>query len=532
LSPTVAVLALAVLAIPVSAQTIRGVTVDATTQLPIADVLVTLLDGTGRDLGVRTRSNATGSFLLLLKDPGRYRVMATRIGFQPLVSVLPSLKAADLASVRMPMTVLAQELAKMVTIERRHLTLTELMSPLGFDVRQAKAFGRYLDSAQLNAHQFDTMQNLIESHVYPNLAMMRIGPNSEPVVAMTGCGIRKPLRAPEAGWENVKVFLDGRLMNLESTMRIGSQAAIEGSIKAFSLIQTLPANTLYGVEIYGLNQGPPPSLGGRFDDRGCAIAVWTKAYAERVAMHEAERATPGLEARVVWGILLDAETHAPVTTAEVALQVGASRSLGGEASARTDSSGRFLLRTNVTLPLRIAVRRSGYLSVATATFTVDATEVVAVELAMSRAHKPTAPLTIIARDHPVSVALTSFAGFELRRQRTKTGVFLLQHEIAQRGAISILDLLGSVTGVTVRAAAGEPSVRFVSRAADNPAAAEGCVPAFVVDGARLDGTLAELVKATPVGSVRGVEIYLAAADVPPEFAKLAEGCGAVFIWKG
>jgi hypothetical protein len=515
------------------AQTIRGVTFDAITQLPIPDAIVALLDSAGRDVGIRTRSSTAGSFVLVAHTPGRYRVMATRIGYQPLVSVMPPLKTADLASVRMPMVVLAQQLSKVEIVARRRLTLTDLMSPLGFDVRRAKGFGRTLDSAQLNGQQLNTVQNMLESHIYPNVGVKRVGADSLPIVTITGCEIN-----------TVDVFLDGRRMNLggPDAMIIGHTAnplvrlappPVPGLIKAFSFIEALPANTLYGIEIYNRFQLPPPSLGGSIGalDR-CALVVWTKAFAERVAAREAAKTVPGMDTRVVWGTITDSDTHVPIRDADVALQTGASRSLGGTASARSDAAGHFLLRASTVQPLQISVKRSGYPSMATASFTVEASEVVAVELAMSHTRTPPAPLTIIARDQPVSVALTSFAGFELRRQRTKSGVFFLQHEIARHGAVSLLDLLGSVAGVTVTAAGSSPSVRFVRRLGDNPVSVEGCAPAFVVDGARFAGALADLVTSTPVVSVRGVEIYPIAADVPPEFAKLVEGCGAVLIWKG
>jgi hypothetical protein len=521
------------LALPnAGAQTIRGVAFDAATQVPILDAIITLLDSAGREMGIRTRSSANGSFVLVPRDPGRYRVLATRIGYQPLVTIVPSLKAADLASVRMPMAVLAQPLAKVEVVARRRLTLTDLMSPLGFDVRHGKGLGRTLDSAQLNAQQLNTVQNLLESHFYPNIGVMRIGPDSSPVVTITGCELN-----------TTDVFLDGRLMSLgpESNL-IGrppkpgssrSNQTVQGAIKAFAFIAAMPANTLYGVEIYNRFQLPPPSLGGGIGvlDR-CAFVVWTKAFAERTAAREAARAVPGMDARIVWGTITDRDTHAPVAQAEVALQGETGRLPGIDASVRSDTAGHFLLRTSAAVPVRIAVRRNGYASFETPSFTLDATEVVAVELGISRTHQSAAPLSIIARDHPLSVALTSFAGFELRRLRTKSGVFFLQQEIAQLGAANMLDVLRGISGVTVTSVGTEPSVRFVGRAGAEPASVDQCSPAFVVDGIRFEGALSDLLKTIPVARVLGIEVYPIAAEVPPEFAKLAEGCGAVLIWKG
>jgi hypothetical protein len=516
------------------AQTIRGVTIDATTQLPISDVIVALLDSAGRDLAVRTRSNTNGTFVLLPKDPGRYRVMATRIGYQPMVTVLPSLKVAEVASVRITMATLAQVLPKVDVVERRRLTLSDLMSPLGFDLRRSKGLGHTLDSAQLNAEHLSTMQDMLDSHILPTVKIKGFGPDSAPVATILGCETNQ-----------VDIFLDGMLMSFgrdsivaprygmvpKPRMRL-TNPSIDGAIKGFAFIKSLPANTLYGIEVYNRFELPPPSLGGIIGvlDR-CALVVWTKGYAERVAAAEAARASPGMETRIVWGTVIDPDTHTPVSDAELVLHGEAGQPIGGAGSVRSDGAGHFVLRANAVVPVRISVKRSGYQSIATSSFPVKAGEVVGVELAISRTRQQSAPLTIIARDLPVSVALTSFAGFGLRRQRAKNGVFLLQHDIAQRGARSILDLLGGIPGVTVTTA-GAPSVRFSSRVGAEPRSAAGCTPVFVVDGARLEGAPAEVEKMNPIGRVRGIEIYPAMADVPPEFSKLVEECGAVLIWTG
>jgi len=78
-----AIIACAVLAGPVVAQTVRGTVTNA--GQPISGVLLTLLD-TSAHIAARALSNVEGQYVLVAPSSGRYRVYSLRIGYRPTTS--------------------------------------------------------------------------------------------------------------------------------------------------------------------------------------------------------------------------------------------------------------------------------------------------------------------------------------------------------------------------------------------------------------------------------------------------------------
>jgi hypothetical protein len=72
-------------AIPSSAQSVRLSIIDATRDVPLGGVIVTLVDDAGRSV-VEGLVSGAGQRLLAAPVPGRYRVRVRRVGFKPYVS--------------------------------------------------------------------------------------------------------------------------------------------------------------------------------------------------------------------------------------------------------------------------------------------------------------------------------------------------------------------------------------------------------------------------------------------------------------
>ncbi len=79
------VLAALAAALPAGAQTVVGRALDRETQQPIPDASVALVDAEG-DAVATGRSGADGRFRLTARQPGDYRVTASRIGYRTLLS--------------------------------------------------------------------------------------------------------------------------------------------------------------------------------------------------------------------------------------------------------------------------------------------------------------------------------------------------------------------------------------------------------------------------------------------------------------
>jgi hypothetical protein len=92
------------LVLPLSAQVLTGVVVDASTRRPLPAVLVTLVDAEGRDR-VRFLVDSDGAFQFLLPTPGVYSVRAERLGAD--TKTLPGIAVGvgDTVAVRIPTTV-------------------------------------------------------------------------------------------------------------------------------------------------------------------------------------------------------------------------------------------------------------------------------------------------------------------------------------------------------------------------------------------------------------------------------------------
>lgn len=268
-------------AAPLTAQTIRGVVVDDSTKRPIEGAAVTLLDDKGVDLlRPAVRTDTAGRFVLHAGKQDTYRVKAIRIGYQPVMSGTIKLTEAQMVTLQLQMTVQPQRITAIQVTEKRRLSLAELMSPTGYDLRRSKNVGKFLDSATLAQYGRAPVRSALDDrHTSFGLQLSRDSrEGSEVLQIMNGLTPCYP-----------EVYLDGTWIS--APMGIGQAGAVNGSANALARLNILGADQVYGVEVYRRNQIPPPSLAGEFgtnskmNAKACGvIAVWTTAFAKRAAV--------------------------------------------------------------------------------------------------------------------------------------------------------------------------------------------------------------------------------------------------------
>lgn len=193
-----------------------------------------------------------------------------------------------------------------------------------------------------------------------------------------------------------------------------------------------------------------------------------------------------------------------------------------DASAETDSLGRFSLRLTRTDSTTVTIRRLGFASV---TFTMATDSLALNDLDIQ--------LDAVARAMPgVDVKESRYArvptieNFEARRRdKAGLGFFLGRDEIRQRDGAQLSSLLSQAKGVTVvRGRNGRNILRFARWSSKGTS----CAPHTWLDGALVKDFEIDDVRAS---DVEAVELYPNAASAPPEFDTGARfACGIVAIW--
>jgi hypothetical protein len=538
-----ALVAISLSAASLGAQTIRGTVVDESSKLPVASVLVTVLDDAGKEILPGARSDSLGNFVLHAARAGRWRVKAIRIGYSPMVSDDVSLSIGGLAVVRLRMTTVAQQLVPVLIVEQRQLSANELMSAAGFDLRRSRGLGKFLGEERLAEMGLDGTREILGSHFQPTLFVL-----TDPVLGEV-LRIREGARAcaPE-------VFLDGRLLatapkprgivngappvtqldSLRAQMRLDSDSARVGFDQQFALttLSSLTADRLHGIEVYRSYEVPPASLGGWFgmtksSTNACGtVAVWTKAGA-RSLVTSRSTSVRGQALQVVMGTLLDNETGAPLAGRPVTLLSESKDEIGKPVV--TDERGDFAMRTTRAGEFRLKAGGDGYLESTTPSFLVSANELVLVKLFVSAREGVLAPIGVAARIRPQQIGPSSIAGFTYRRERGQSGRFFRAVDIERGGARSLADVLRGVNGVTIVDTPAPGTVVFRGGTLGTRENDARCTPVYYLDGRAVTGDDRSTMSSLPADRIFGVEVYLSAADIPAPYTDVV-GCGLVVVW--
>jgi hypothetical protein len=492
------VVCLAVSALQASAQTVKGIVIESSGR-PIQDAIVSLLDPAGAEVVGGVRTDREGVFLLHVANAGRYRVKAIRVGFAPVTGPELALGAAESVSLELVMSKTIQALAPVRIIERRPLTLTELMSTSGFDLRRTKGSGSFLTAGELA--DLGEFANITRTSKFAGLTL-RPGSDRMDVLELRRAG----------GFCRPDFYLDGMIIS----------NGVAGPERAMLTLGALQMDHLYGVEMHR-GDALPPSLAGQMGSTGntCgSLAVWTRsAVAPTVLTGSADDAR-----RVIFrGVVIDDSSKAPLSNVSLVLVTENEVFAGG--LARTDSLGRFRMEVRQRGRYRLQASRIGYRKVTTPPFDADQGVTTGFELVMSAKVQLLAPLTITERYRPSARALIDpMEGFEWRK-RMGNGTFFDRPALEARNALRVSDVLRGLAGVRVMG--GE--VRF-ARAAANAQSAAGCAPAVFLNGTLLRIDPLGRIDQLQMDQVIGLEVFRGPSQVPAEYSGSDSGCGAIAVW--
>ena len=234
-----------------------------------------------------------------------------------------------------------------------------------------------------------------------------------------------------------------------------------------------------------------------------------------------------LGAQRVRGRVLDDSTRLPIIGVEViAIEL---RDGVVSDTARTDSSGAFVVVVPRPGRYVIRTRRLGYEPSVTKAVTAHRDEMVEVQVLMDLAPSTLARVVVIGRRS--IIVSTLLDGFE-RRRAMGLGTFFTSEDIQARRPSTVIDLLHSVPGLRI-SPVGTRERLSATRGSLDVRSDGQCMPIFWVDGVRLNrsGSGQHILQWLPRGGeLQAVEVYHGRAQYPAEFGGPEARCGVVVVW--
>ena len=216
--------------------------------------------------------------------------------------------------------------------------------------------------------------------------------------------------------------------------------------------------------------------------------------------------------RALAGLVRDSAGHG-IPGAEV-------RARGNVVVAITNDSGRFHVAQMPIGARGVFVRRLGFAPQrapieTSATGTIDSVDVVLIPVVQSLPG-------VIAQDPHDSLSRKVLAEFWERRARG-FGKFVTRDEIEKKGASRFVDVVRSVSGLSIMTYRGRQEIRFRGAAIGSA----NCPPQYWMDGIPLESGSAEEISPE---NVEAIELYASPATTPPQFSTRSQTCGTVVVW--
>ena len=528
------------------AQVIRG-SVEDSSGMPLNDVIVSLLISNTDSVLRSTRTGNSGDFSINVARAGRYRIRLNRIGYAQQTSSPVDLRPAEIITLRFTMAVTTVTLAPVTIVERRSVTMAELMSATGFDMRQSKYPMNAIDAEQLAGEGTLDFETLILNYAMRGLVIED---------DTLGRSMRMTRFDRTRGRVQCfpEVYLDGFVLAMGGDLEvIGNPGQ---AILALSKLGSMGAHQFYGIEAYRGTEVPPAGLGGFFGINSLrastisspvadttsisttianpaglgpcgVVAVWTKVGRDKALIAERARADGGAT-QVIRGRIVDFYTGGIINGATVTLMSELGAKI--EEPVRVDSLGNFRIETKQYSKVRLDVKSTAYQSLTTPPVSIDPEELLSVELTLAYDKRPVAPLRLVSREYPRNYPRTAANGFSFRARRAVGGTYFDSVQVERSGATRVVELLAGVTGISVNLAT--PSVTFSKPAARPVRGAlpvmEPCTPMFFSNG-ELERDAQRVLSVAPA-QIRGIEVYPTSAEVPIAFRMGSTGCGVVAIW--
>lgn len=154
-APAAAIAAL-LLASPLSAQILGGRVMDKTSNEPIPEAVVEVLNPAGRSMQ-RTRTDRDGFFVFELREPGEYRVRTSRVGYQTVTSAGVQVESRQTVQVEVHISTGEVELEPLRVTARSQPPRSAFLEREGFYDRERSGFGIFLTPYELSQHNAATM---------------------------------------------------------------------------------------------------------------------------------------------------------------------------------------------------------------------------------------------------------------------------------------------------------------------------------------------------------------------------------------
>jgi hypothetical protein len=226
------------------AQTVRGTVLDQSTERPVPEATITLVNSQGLRAG-RVVANADGTFSFRITRPDAYQLRAERLGYRQVSSPFVTLVPGDSVVLELRMASRSVVLAPLTVVAGGDVLRERVLA--GFEYRRRRGFGRYVGPEEIEQlHPFYTTDIL--QHV--------------PFVTVQGGFQRSVLLSNRRGGHCIPtVFVD------QTRYRIGQD---------FGLDEMVAGSRVLAVEVYPT----PTALPAEFsvlDNYSCGvIAIWTK----------------------------------------------------------------------------------------------------------------------------------------------------------------------------------------------------------------------------------------------------------------
>ncbi|MCH7565622.1 MAG: carboxypeptidase regulatory-like domain-containing protein [Gemmatimonadetes bacterium] len=233
-------------------------------------------------------------------------------------------------------------------------------------------------------------------------------------------------------------------------------------------------------------------------------------------------AVPPVWAQTVQGTVLDAESGAPIHTADVVLLAMDDSVVGGDI---TDEEGRFVLRGPGAGSYRLRATRLGFASFTTEAFALEPGQNVLAELRLELNPIPLDSLAaIVEGQKPRRLVRVGF----YKRQARGFGSFLSPDDIEDRHPVYTTDLFWGMSGVRVRRGRLDSwdVVQFRR---------PGCRLSVSIDGMVVQiggppGRSRDWQGLLHVNDIEAIEVYPSVAGVPAWAFGTVSPCGAILIW--
>jgi hypothetical protein len=167
-----AALAALLLGSPLSAQILGGRVMDKTSNDPIPEAVVEVLNANGRSVH-RTRSDRDGFFVFELREPGEYKLRTARIGYQTVTSEGVQVEARQTVQVEVHISTGEVALDPLTVTARTAPPRSVWLEREGFYDRERGGFGLFLTPYELSQRVAVQTSELFRG--VPGLTLIPVG---------------------------------------------------------------------------------------------------------------------------------------------------------------------------------------------------------------------------------------------------------------------------------------------------------------------------------------------------------------------